>query len=120
MQHGARDVVRGSALAALSALLLVLCVSMGAAAPAPAASVTTCAGGVHHSTEDLEPGPSSAVAIPASRAQQSHRIDPPTPALFRELVEMSRLLHSMARPAASELQPHSITRVTRDGRAPPA
>ena len=118
MQHPARDVVRRAAFAALTALLLVLSVSMGGVASVATASVTTCAAHAHHSTADVEAAPSSAVAIPVSRAQ--HRIDPPTPAVFRGLVGVARPLHSGTRAAASELQPLSITRVTNDGRAPPA
>jgi hypothetical protein len=120
MERDARGFIRDAVLTALLALLLVLSISMGNEAQFPAAAATSCAAGADHLTADVGHGPSSALAVPASRSQQSHRVDSPSPALPRVFVGAACSSASTAGPEASDGQPHSVTRVTPDGRAPPA
>jgi hypothetical protein len=120
MERDARVVLRDAVLTALLALLLVLSISMVDEAQLTAAAATSCATGADHLTADVGPGPASALAVPASRSQQSHRVDSPSPALPRVFVGTACSSASTAGPAASDGQPHSLARVTPDGRAPPA
>jgi hypothetical protein len=120
MERGARVVIRDAVLTTLLALLLVLSISMGDEAQFPAAAATSPAAGADHPTADVGPGPSSALAVPASSSQRSHRVDSPSPALPGVLVGTACSSASTAGPAASDGLPHSVTHVTPDGRAPPA
>ena len=120
MEQDARVVIRDAVLTALLALLLVLSISIGNQAQFPAAAVTSCATGADHLTADVGPGPASALAVTASSSQQSPRVDSPSPALPCAFVGAACSSASTAGPAASDGQPHSLTRVTPDGRAPPA
>jgi hypothetical protein len=119
MQHDGRNAFRSAVVTALSALLLVLGVTMASGAQFPSAAVATCALGAPHSTVDSDSSRSSAAVMPASRHQLSHRIDGPTPALLRRAVGVARPSESTACGSASVVQQLGTTRSTRDGRAPP-
>ena len=98
MERGARVVIRDAVLTTLLALLLVLSISMGDEAQFPAAAATSPAAGADHPTAEVGPGPSSALAVPASSPQQSHRVDSPSPALTHVLVGIGPLVSIDSRP----------------------
>ena len=119
MQRAAHHAVRGAVVAALSALLLVLSGSMAGAAQVPSGTVAAHrAASAHHRSASTEPGP--AAVAPVSRAQQPHRLDGTGPGLAGDLVAAPRPSYATTRDAAPTDRPHATTRVTRDGRAPPA
>lgn len=120
MQRARHHVVRSAVVTALSALLLVLSGSTAGAAQVPNGAVAHRTTGVHHRSASTEPGPAPAAVAQAARVQQPHRLGGAASALPAEHVVVPRA-HSLTDRTAAPADPmHATTRITRDGRAPPA